>query len=350
MVECIWDTSTYSQSKLYINLLSEISNGFFGGIKSILLPYPTKEYWYFPNVDLLKNEELWNDIDEISKLSDIKIHNSYTNITKIIKNDFDENNYEFLIQDIDAPLIDKQRKLFEEKFTSIWQYIENTFNHSYTQNIKKIVISPSKFGTNGAFDMEYNNNEYILYINYRLDHFSQITKSLFGGVMLCKSMYYQERNLEDWRDRQAIIDFLGDSDIGRCLEDEKLYKNYATLELLDDGRADKLLESFKYLNQLGYPINSKFTYDDENIYYNQKLISYLSFQEKLFLKQLIHDFGKETTYDDIAKSLWKDEWREKFSFDAINKLAERTRNTLEKNLINQKTILTIRKIGYMIGK
>ncbi len=89
--------------------------------------------------------------------------------------------------------------------------------------------------------------------------------------------------------------------------------------------------------------------EDNKIEYQGKDISYLfSQQEKKALLLLIFNKGRIVSREQIASKLWKDEWAEKYSDWAIDKLISRIRLTLLKTGLSKNILVTKKGQGFLI--
>jgi len=75
--------------------------------------------------------------------------------------------------------------------------------------------------------------------------------------------------------------------------------------------------------------------------------SNLSGNEALVYEYLINNLGEVVSKEDIAYVLWKDEWEDKFSEWAIDKLISRIRKKI-KDVEGAKEIKTIKGKGYTL--
>lgn len=111
-------------------------------------------------------------------------------------------------------------------------------------------------------------------------------------------------------------------------------------EILDTQTVGQCaLETTEYLEELGLSVPK---YIDEHIE------EAISGKEAELLEVLKTSEGKVVEFDQIYDIVWPDKCAEDYSLYAINKLAQRLRETLKENGINTELIHTQRGLGYYL--
>ena len=75
----------------------------------------------------------------------------------------------------------------------------------------------------------------------------------------------------------------------------------------------------------------------------------LTTQEKNILTQLEKNRNHITTFEEIGKAMWGNNWAKNYSLYAISKAIQRLRKKLHKNGFPTEVIHTERKKGYMLN-
>lgn len=322
------------QIQLYISLCQSVVNKFFAQNRHILLPYRTEDYWFLPDYNLFADPQFKEELENIRLNSYFDFYNEYlyNEVSKVFGEYVSEKE------------ISKDISLLNKHKNDIFKFIENIFTN--TNQVDTIYVIPSKIGTVGSFGKSQTaNGKYILYCSYRIGHIEHLPTTILAAFIQI-SCNFNETIFQDFVERQKLIEFFQSyTKLGAIFGKPK---SLTTLQIMDGDKSQYIIDSAKYLAKMGYPAQSCFSYDKDNIYFNGKAI--LGMQEKEFqvLKLLIDRKNTIVSFDDIAQAYWKIDWREKFSLFGITKVIEKIRKSLIANGIKFEVISTIRKRGYSL--
>ncbi len=323
------------QIQLYINNAKDISNGFFSRTRAVVLPYDNGKDWYFPDYKLFKEKEY---VNHLSRYDD----HDFLNIDEVLfektKEVFDLYPKEEGFKE-EIGIIERDKEEFLKSFETIFDL----------SIVEKIVLIPSLFGTNGTFNRtKLSNGKYILFASFKKSRTSSIPAALIGAYLIVVTELYPSKSFFTFVQTQSIISFLDKhSKLSRFFK-SKNGKVQNTIDLLNEDRGKYVLESAKYMKELGIEIGNNFTYDEQGVYFNGKFLKGLQKKESDILKLLIDNSSKIVTFDMIADTYWKDQVDEKFSIYSISKIIEKIRKSLSENGIKVSVISTVRKRGYML--
>lgn len=323
------------QIQLYINNAKDISNGFFSRTRAVVLPYDNGKDWDLPNYALFKDKEFVNLLHKYDDHDFLNIDEVLFKKTKEVfglypkEIDFKE----------EVGIIEKDKESFLKTYETIFDL----------SVIEKIVLIPSLFGTNGTFNRtKLPNGKYILYASFKKSRTSSIPAALIGAYLIVVTELYPSKSFSTFVQTQSVISFLDKHSKLSKFFKSKNGKVQNTIELLNEDRGKYVLESAKYMKEMGIEIGNNFTYDEQGIYFNGKFLKGLQKKEADILKLLIDNSSKIVTFDMIADTYWKEQVGEKFSIYGIAKIIEKIRKSLRENGIKVSVISTVRKRGYML--
>lgn len=228
--------------------------------------------------------------------------------------------------------IHAKQKFRLNKIESQWRDSQSEFE----KNLKKyfpeidslnIVVSPSFYGSVGWYGF-WDNGETILirprYDRKLIDIQKLVINSLTHYFYISK---VNNLNKDDWLKKQELAEKMQIKILGKDINSKTMHK------ILDSQFSGKLAEeSIKYLKELDIikeseiNINSKLTK-------TEKLIFYLLNSQK----------GKLVSFDEIAKSVWGENYFDKYSEYAITKHIENLKNKITRNSIHSQ-----RGYGYIL--
>lgn len=323
------------QIQLYINNAKDISNGFFSRTRAVILPYDNGKDWYLPNYDLFKDKEF---VNLINKYDD----HDFLNIDEVL---FEKTKKGFNLYPKEKDFKEEIRIIERDK-GGFLKTFETVFDLSV---IEKIVLIPSLFGTNGTFNRtKLSNGKYILYASFKKSRTTSIPAAIIGAYLIVVSELYPSKSFSTFVQTQSVISFLDKHSKLSSFFKDKNSKEQNTIDLLNEDRGKYVLESAKYMKEMGIEIGSNFTYDDQGIYFNGRFLKGLQKKESDILKLLIDNSSKIVTFDMIANTYWGEQVTEKFSIYGIAKIIEKIRKSLRENGIKVSVISTVRKRGYML--
>ena len=213
-------------------------------------------------------------------------------------------------------------------------------------NLKKIVIYPTKTGTSCSFSLTANEGDLIIYL--REDQgIHTITEAIITS--LTRNDIY--KNLEgNWQESEIISDFLvTQTSIAKTLQKYEKESCYTpTLKGTrhkDSGNLNKLSE--EYYKKLNIPsFNNPFSLNGLTPEINKEPIQNLTQNEKQIMYLLIKNSNNTVSFDEVSDIIFKDDT--KFSLFALAKVIQRLREKLEKNGISGSFIQTVRSKGYLL--
>jgi len=211
----------------------------------------------------------------------------------------------------------------------------------------EINIHITQIGSLGSYHI-INKNKSILYIREDTGTW-EIAELLISLLVrnLNNDLNYM-KNLKDtktWLITEGVSNFLL-----KHTTLNNLFPDFIETRLSDNSISIKTLTiSQNYMKKLNLNPKDKLTVKNENIYNGNKRILGLSPQETQLLTGLLHQKDTLLTLEDIAKILWKDQYLEKFSLYAINKVIHHLRYKLKLNGVYTSTIRTVRGKGYVLN-
>lgn len=323
------------QIQLYINMAKDVSNGFFGRTRAVVLPYDNGKDWYLPDYKLFKDKEYVGHLSKYDDHDFLNIDEVLFEKTKVV---FDLYPKEEEFKE-EIGIIERDKEAFLKTFEAIFDL----------SLVEKIVLIPSLFDTNGAFSKtKLQNGKYILYASFKRSGTSSIPSCILGGYLIIVTELFPSHSFSTFVQTQSIISFLDKhSKLSRFFK-SKNDKVQNTIELLNEDRGKYVFESAKYMKEMGIEIGNNFTYDEQGIYFNGRFLKGLQKKEADILKLLIDNNSKIVTFDMIADTYWKEQVGEKFSIYGIAKIIEKLRKSLRENDIKVSVISTVRKRGYML--
>lgn len=330
-----WSADPEYQYLYYMRVARQIHLGFYQNIRAVVLPYPHKLAYCFPELELFRDREFISELEQYTSEKDWR--DIKRPIVEKVKDRFPA---ELLVKKQDFEL-DKLN--FEKIAGKFEEYIDFLFTK--IDQPEEIIIIPTKFGTNGSFLQSADKKTF--FVTYRLDFgWATVIQGILGRYVT-SSMVIDQNNAELWGKRQAIIDFLvTNSKISELFEGHEITR---TLDFINTYKGGIYEESAEYFKKLGYPIKSCFFYERDTILYANEPVLYLEAKEIEIFKLLIDNRDRIVDFDTIAKKYWgEQEWLDKFSFTSISKVIENIRKKLALNNIPNKFIITVRKKGYML--
>lgn len=129
-----------------------------------------------------------------------------------------------------------------------------------------------------------------------------------------------------------------------------IFPNYtSTVDMLRKGEVKpKIIEdSNKIYAEIGFPLNCEMKIQNNQIKCGQEYIVNLTKSEKNVLIKLIQNKGEIISYDQIAETLWGQDYCNYFSIKAVNKIVERIKIKLKDHGIRKEIILNKRGLGYV---
>ncbi len=323
------------QIQMYINNAKDISNGFFGRARAVILPYDNGKDWFLPDYNLFQDKEF---VRVLSSYND----QDFLNINPIL---FEKTKVVFDLYPSEKDFTEELKviKRDEEEYIRV---LETMFDLSKIENI---ILIPKLFGTNGTFSKSKNpNGKYTLFASFRKNGTASVAGSIFGAYIVTVSELWPSKSFGTFVQSQSILSFMSKySNLSKFFK-TKNGIDQNTVELLNEDRGKYVLESAKYMKEMGIEIGNNFTYDEQGIYFNSKFLKGLQKKEADILKLLIDNSSKIVTFDMIADTYWGEQVDEKFSIYGISKIIEKIRKSLRENGVKVSVISTVRKRGYML--
>lgn len=329
-----FNTDPHYQYLYYIDEAYQIASGHFQRIRACLLPYRTKDTWYLPDIGLFSQPELVQKIltkpyEKLTAAEDEVLRFVATNCHEIASQQTAAQDQKRLNEIKDQLVIDLHTILIASK------------------KIAKVILIPTEFGTASSNFIEGHPNSQTIYVTYRTD--KGIVYGIYGllSAIIYISKIWDDTYDNRWRNRTAISDFI--------VHHTKLYQYFEQLGYnsqssrpidIEDGELAE--QSASYYAKLGYPLTSMFSYDPHNIYFNKQPLQYLEPRQFDILKILIQHKSRVVSFDTIGELYWKDKVDDKFSLEALAKVIEKLRDTLERNNIPSNLVKTARKRGYLL--
>lgn len=220
--------------------------------------------------------------------------------------------------------LDKLELEWNKNFSEFEKKLEKYFPKINTINI---VISPSFYGSVGWYGF-WDNGKTILirprYDRKLLDIQKLVINALTHYFNVSKA---NNLNKVDWIKKQKMAEIMQIKVLGDKTESKTMHK------ILDTEFSGNLAsESIKYLEELGFlkpqkiVVLNKLTKTENKIY------------ELLYVQK-----GKIVSFDDIAKTIWGDDYHDRYSEYAITKHIEEIKKKITKNSIHSQ-----RGFGYIL--
>jgi len=299
-----------------------------------------KQCIHFPDFGITDNE--WSLLKKSNiVIEDLKSTDfpSYEKVLRIIKDDYPINTDQ--ITKLEAKL-KKCRKSIEHAVTqtTLVKGEEGIFN-------KEIYVYITNFGTESSYKIFSNKlNVYIRRDAGLGEVVACILAALIRSIYVYSPKYLSksyELHLE-WVVIENIRSYLmRHTELSVIFPNYKqqssifLYKKFPNLAKINN----------RYLKELGFGPNYKLAVRGTRVYTpaNDEILG-LSPQEFKALKLFINKANDICSYEELAKLIWKDEYLEKFSMYALNKLIFKIRSKLKLNHLTNVSIKTKRNEGY----
>lgn len=294
-MKIIWKYDTEQIKKDYARVFKDLKSGFFQKNRFYVIPYlPTKfrdRVVFLPNVDKLDS------------------------VLKKYKSNFEQR----------IPSIKKNFKKYEKKFLVVCEKIFKELDIT-------IEISPSFIGSVG--DYKLLKKKIILFPRFDRNVFEIYCLIL---TALIEKDYPENLSVKEWKEKQIkTVKLFKSKEYSEIFPEIK-----DMIEIIDENTAGTIaLESLKYLETLGYPIISYIDKVDD--------IKNLTKAESSLLQLFIDKKNQVLTYDEIASTLWKDKYIEKFSLYSISKKIERLRIKTMRSGIPYNLFQSTRGKGYVL--
>jgi len=254
-----------------------------------------------------------------------------------------------------ASLLEKESfKLEEKKINALksawtkkekyfWKTLLGLFPFLATKEFS-LEIRPTSFGSSASFNFpNLDKKQTEIKIYTRIDMpIAHIAEAILSSIFT-KKLKEQEY---DWEEREAVVDF-----IMSFTKLNDLFPNYKPTirEIRTKEKARLVLESQKYLKQLGIPTTKIFTIKNNRVLIDKKPpVEKFSLSEERILESLIKNENRTCSLEEIAEIVWKQDSYEKFSPWAIAKLIQRVRDKFKENGISPAIIQTQRGKGYLL--
>lgn len=331
------------QIKYYINLSIDIANGVFTTNKLILLPYKEAPWWYFPDIGLFNLPEINKRLQFLSQIQLKSEDFFYAHNQEIF--DFVESNFPPMLE-ISGSELKLEKLEFEKHIPNFENFIETIFGNKI--RFSNVFIIPTKFGTSRTYATVKNGSEINLVCAYSLGNINSLIEGIFSGIINnitnLDTENFDELDHNQWKYRETLLSFF----IKYTLLTDNSKSLPTSSEIFESRDILKITDSIKYYSKMNLDVKGKLTKRNAEIYYLDQNISNLTKLENQILSFLIENRLKTCDFDTLAKVIWKDEWRENFSIEAIARNISRIRSKLTQFDIPSNTILTIRGVGYML--
>lgn len=330
----------------YYYTASKISQGLYGNKFFYVLPSLdglTKRIAsnsvHFPKLDFIEKHD-WDVLKKTDVSINLSILKTFDNYNKV-RNYFNEN----------FQVSQEQIVIAEKNWKEVQHTFENTCKSLITHfpEYDNVNIFITRIGTVSSYNI-YKNR---LIIYYRLG--SDISN--IAEVIIAANIVRFNRSFSlpvrlhyghgiDWIITESIVDFL--------MLHSKLKTLFPTFIPTLEGtnfseHPEIAKRSIKYLRELGYGPQDSLIIDND-VVKNQdgQIIKGLNNQEFKILKLLIDNKNSVCTYEAMAKELWQEDYLEKFSMYALNKIIFQIRQKLKMNKAHNANIKTKRNSGYVL--
>jgi hypothetical protein len=329
-MEIKWSNDRKHQIEYYVHQAKNVKNELFQKMRAIVLPYLHPDAWYLPDYDLFKNKEFRRRLENIRQdwfeITDIRL-------LEMVEEKFDQ--YIDQINEQDQEMFEREAR----EFLAICQELLPV-----VKKVNSLTVIPTKFGTGASHFMNKNESGVNLTVTYRLDKGYVYALRGLLSVLVQLTMEDDDTNINNWRLRIGVADFLAFDTVFNKFFEGKMNR---TLQFIDEYKGELIEDAITYFAKMGYPLESMFKAEKEGILFNNKPIIGLSNKEIEVLELLIDRKRQIVTFDQLGEMYWKNE-PDKFSLQALAKLIEKLRRSLEKNGINESYIRTVRKRGYLL--
>lgn len=344
-----WQYSIENEIGRLYYCATQIANGNFGRNKFPVLPYlpekDSEQVVYFPDFKNIMTGSHWGYFKNV-KRTDVPVF-VYTFPAREI---FEEQ------VKLDGLLTEKELSTLKKKWqaveSEVFALLEEVFLPEQL-DIDKIIVYPVRYGTTGSYHYSEKDNIGHMYIRFDRD-----PDAIVNLILLClirKNFIPQLKKFSD-RDMYTSNVFEQIVSIAAFLKKStklnEFFKNYQFfLPGMIDSNSDIARESNKYLTQMGFPPEPILKTDEHGLLVSPdgKKLANLSPQEREVLGYLVANHTKVITYEEIAEKIWGDDYLDKFSLHALNKLMHQIRFKLKVNGLSSIKIVTVRGQGYMLA-
>jgi len=324
-----WEFTLKQQLKNYKFCARQIHHGFYQKLRFYVLPFLPKKFRgrvvFFPYVESFSKY-----------FRNMNSFNMQTNIPEKIEKDIQKSLNE-LYEKYLAYVMQKKSEFCQIK-KEFKKQLENQFPK--VKNFK-FIIHPSILGSVGFYD--YKDKEILIY-----PRFDREVSSICKLLITASTHLFQfsdtvgKPDMKMLKDKSWFIKQKKANDIARYKNFQSTIKNKkGMLNILRSNFTGNLvLESCKYFEKLGYPIESELK--------NINKLKDLTNSEERILKLFIANRKKIITFEQIGNILWGNRSENKYSLYAIAKHIERLRNKLTSNGLKINLIHTQRGKGYVL--
>lgn len=335
-----WVYSVKTEAERLVHVAHSIVNGFFKTNNFVVLPYnlnsPGASVVTFPDLPYNSIPRFWKTVKSIN----------VDNLPLTIDRQ--------LISEIEKLVL--ENKLNNAKFEIVkilWEKVESEVMEEIYRVIpskrglvKKIVISPTVFGTNCSFNWKNDFGE--IYIYLRQDQGIHAIVEAIVTSLTREDIYEKLGGV--WAESEIITDYLvTQSSIATVLQKyEKAEAYLPTLKGIRGKEQVKLLkESEEFYKKLGIPSFEKpFSINGTIPHLFDKPLDNLTETERNLTLTLIRNENAVTDFDTIGGAIFKSE--DDFSLYAISKTIQRLRDKFEASGISGSYIQTLRGKGYVL--
>lgn len=332
-IELEWNYSPYTEAVRLMQAAHNIQNYFYAKRGFMVLPKLVKgdsSVVYVPSLSHETLSLLFQESHDIKSSIPDKNNSAVKSIMKEIR--------------INQKQLEQFQTATEEPFLAA---LSDPYLNSLCleAGITTIEVRPTGYGTIcTAFSSTYGKhdaNRCVIYIRFDAK-IGNIVEALLSDMLHKKYLY---SDIYSWFELEAITDHYI-SDVLKLS-----HNNFSpTLSHVRRNQQGVLRQqSNSYLEQLGYPNGRIFKSDGESItLINSQHLSSLSPDQKNVLIHLIKNRNTVVSFDTIAQIMWKDEWYERYSQEAIAKLIQRIRDKISQAGIHAGVIQSVKKQGYIL--
>jgi hypothetical protein len=334
-------TSAY---KLVIAVVESILNGFFVNNKWVIEPYNKNRSEGIPNV-FIPNIN-YKGIFGKYYYGNFNEKTFQMNKDKLIK----ETQKELLKNGGHLTLPAIEINEIEEKYVSLLEPIvkrsKSIFPYLNNKNIN-VKIYLSQYGTRGSFHpakIDEKNNIVEVILMPRVDSYQKDIISLYAHSI--SRALVEDKPYLNWREKQILGEYFTQY-IFEISEKECP----SALKMVTNLNPELMEKSLKYLLECGLPIGKPFTYEEtqNEIYFtSEKISNIFAPYEFRFLRSIIENYNKTTSYYQLSEDMYNSKADLKFSMWGINKTAQRVKDKLENLGVPREVIQNVKGEGYKI--
>lgn len=336
-----WKYSKQTEIDRLIFTASNIARGYYQKLGFYLTQSPKSNH---------KDLQVIFPIPTISPKTWKELTRSELECGNIIVNDRVKEDFQKSTEGLEI-LKSKEESKLRKQWREIEPKLEKLLQAFYPEIVyKKLIISPTLYGTIGSYRIDGNN---VVHISFRVGSGTKnIVNTLLTALVQYQSLPNKAKDDTDeiikhnlWHQKQAIAEYLVKFTAFKEISDQ----NINSIALQSTEIPPELVkESNEYYARLGFPAKKSLSLDKGNVQLRGEKLDNLTMTQQKILRRLLENENEIISFDEIAEVMWKDDSYEKFSLSAMSKMIFQIREKLRNAGLQKEVIFTKRGRGYVL--